>query len=156
MDKSQPLKLHLTSQYWFTLKWLGSLSPSEATSVTALERVGGWIPLKHKQSQKNFLNSLVAVFSFIICMRHHYVTALKSYLLLNNEHAFSSTKNISLSWKRSIRCCYTRNKILTLDKISQKRTAEQTHSAFSWIQYSRIHWFITHQWYESLECWLFF
>lgn len=40
MDKSQPLKLHVTSQYWFTLKWLGSLSPSEAMSVTALEKVG--------------------------------------------------------------------------------------------------------------------
>lgn len=128
MDKSQPLKLHVTSQYWFTLKWLGSLSPSEAMSVTALEGVGAASHSSISSYRKKIFKSLVAVFSFIICMRHHYLAALKSYLLLNNEHAFSSIKNISLSWKRSIRCCYTRNSILTLDKISQKHTAEHSFS----------------------------
>lgn len=50
---SHPLKLHLTSQGWVTLTWLGSLSPPEAMTV-----------LLHQSAQEAVLSSSFSSYKF--------------------------------------------------------------------------------------------
>lgn len=69
------------------LHMAASLPPPEARSMSLHERRQGLCSIPASATTGVF-NRLVMVL-FIIRTRHHYVPALNSYLLPNNEHTFS-------------------------------------------------------------------